>query len=907
MVSVDDLLGRLRGQIAGTVRADAATRELYATDASLYRRRPAVVVRAARPDDLTAAMAAAAESGVPVTMRGAGTSLAGQAVGTGLVIDCGALDACTIDPATRTARVGPGLVLDDLNQAAGTHGLMFGPDVATANRATLGGMIGNNSAGARSIVYGLTADRVIALDVILADGTPATLRRGSAAPAPLEACRPLGARWSGPTLLRRVSGYNLDALAGETPDWPRLLCGSEGTLALVTGAELALDEIPAARGLGLLAFADVDSALDAVTDLLATGPSAIELMDAAMLDPANRAQATAGLTGFGRGAGGLLVVEYSGDPAHVRDRVAALPGARHVLDAAGQQAVWTVRRAGISRALRGEGLVGVHAPTTDAAPLPFIEDPAVPPAHLAAFAREVRRLLDDEALPSVWYGHASVGCLHIRPLLDLRLPGAIARMRRVAEGVADLVVANEGSLSGEHGDGRVRGELLSRMYPPATMAAFAELKDRLDPHGLLNPGVLIRPDALDDGLRIMAAPHRPVIDTSVSFAVQGGFARAVEACNGNAACRAHQGAMCPSFQVLGDERHATRGRAVLLRAAVEGRLEGGLADDGLHEALELCLGCKACANECPASVDMARMKIEALDERWARTGTPATVRAFGATHGLLAAGSRVPRLAAMGTRLAALWLGRRPPTPRRAWSPPQPPAGRPDLTLMMDTFTRYLHPEVGIAALAVFAAAGQRVAVVDPGCCGRAQYSQGRLAPARRQLRGALDRLAPYAIEGVPIVTLEPSCWSMLADDAEHLLDDPRTAAVARVLEPFEQALLRVGVPRLDPRAGTAVVHRHCHDRSTGTDDALMRLVAHIPGLAATPSGAGCCGMAGAFGYAHPELSRDIAEQRLAPAARQADFVVAHGSSCRQQVADVARRPAVHPAVLIAAQLPRAP
>jgi len=902
-VSVDQLIGRLRGQIAGTVRADDATCELYASDASLYRRRPRAVLRARARQDLEAAIGVAAELGVPVTMRGAGTSLAGQAVGEGLVVDASALATCTIDPDTCTARVGPGVVLDDLNRAAAAHGLLFGPDVATATRATLGGMISNNSAGARSIVYGLTADHVTALEVILADGTRARLARGAPAPPALEACRPLGADWSGPTLLRRVSGYNLDALVGEDPDWPRVLCGSEGTLAVIAAAELGLQPIPARRGLGLLAFADVDGALGAVVDLVATGPSAIELLDAAMLDPANRAPVTAGLTGFGRGAGALLVVEYSGAEDEVRAAVAALTGAHAVLDPGGQAAVWAVRRAGIARALRGDGSAGGLNPAADAAPVPVIEDPAVPPARVAAFAGEVRRLLAEEGLPAVWYGHASVGCLHIRPLMDLRLPGAVRQLRRIAEGVADLVVAHGGSLSGEHGDGRLRSELLPRMYPPATIAAFAALKDALDPHGLLNPGVLVRPEALDAGLRLLQAPHRPQMLTSVSFARERGLARAAEACNGNGACRAHQGAMCPSFQVLGDERHSTRGRAVLLRAAIEGRLEEGLADDGLHEALELCLGCKACAAECPAAVDMARLKVEALHARYARTGVPLRARAFGATHTLLATGARAPALAGIGARLAGRVLGRAVPAPTRPWRPPPPGPGRPDLVVVMDTFTRYLHPEVGRAALAVFAAAGARAQVVDPGCCGRTLFSQGRVAAARRRLSGALGRLAPYAFEGIPIVTLEPSCWSMLTDEAATLLDDPRTGPIAAAIETFEAALLRIGVPDLRAREGIAVVHRHCHDRAGGERDHLTELVRRVPGLEVRDSGAGCCGMAGAFGYAHPELSRRIAEDRLAPAARAGDFVVAHGSSCRQQVADCAARPAVHPAVLIAGQL----
>ncbi|HWH14360.1 MAG TPA: FAD-binding and (Fe-S)-binding domain-containing protein, partial [Miltoncostaeaceae bacterium] len=617
---VPDAIGRLQRRVAGDLRIDIGTRELYAADASIYRRRPRAVLRAARPEDLALALEACRADGVPLTMRGAGTSLAGQAVGTGLVVDCGALDAIRIDPDAREAEVGPGAVLDRLNAAAARNGLAFGADVATAGRATLGGMISNNSAGARSVVHGMTADHVVALDVLLADGTRATLRRGAPPPAALAACAPLAADWSGPALLRRASGYLLDALAGADPDWPRVICGAEGTLALILSARLRLVELPPARGLALLPFADVDAALRAVPDLLRTGPSAIELMDAAMLDPANRAGATAGLVGFAAGAASMLVVEYSGAPEEVRAAAGALDGGRAVLDAEGQAAVWAVRRAGIARALRGEGFA---APVErDAKPVAIIEDPAVPPDRVAGFAADVRRLLGEEGVPAVWYGHASVGCLHIRPLMDLRAPDAPARLRRMAEGVADLVVAAGGSLSGEHGDGRARGELLPRMFPPRTMAAFRALRRTLDPQGILNPGVLVDADPLDAGLRLRASPPRRAHRTAVAFAAEGGLARAAEACNGNGACRQHTGTMCPSFQALGDERHATRGRAVLFRAALEGRLPGGLADPALHEALELCLSCKACAHECPAAVDMSRLKVEALAHRHRTHGAP---------------------------------------------------------------------------------------------------------------------------------------------------------------------------------------------------------------------------------------------------------------------------------------------
>ncbi|MFN8121757.1 MAG: FAD-binding and (Fe-S)-binding domain-containing protein [Thermoleophilia bacterium] len=898
------LVRRLSGHVSGEIRADPATRELYSADASLYRRRPAAVLRALRADDLVAAVAACAETGIPLTMRGAGTSLAGQAVGRGLVVDCSALSSCAIDPDARVARVGPGVVLDHLNAAAGAHGLLFGPDVATASRATLGGMISNNSAGARSVVHGLTADAVAALDVVLADGTRATLRRGAAAPPVLESCRPLADDWEGPSLLRRVSGYNLDALAGDDPDWPRLVCGSEGTLAVMTGAELRLEPRPAARGLALLPFPDVDAALDAVVDLLADGPSAIELLDGAMLDPANRARATASLTGFGAGVAAMLVVEHSGDPDEVRRRVLATTGATPVLDAAAQAGVWAVRRSGIARAMRG---LGLDRPVPrDAKPLAFIEDPAVPPARLAAFAREVRRLLAEEGVAASWYGHASVGCLHIRPMIDLRAPGAAAQVRRIAEAVADLVVAHEGSLSGEHGDGRLRGELLPRMYPARTVDAFRRLKDALDPAGILNPGVIVRPEPLDEGLRLLESPPRRGHATVTDFAPQGGLARAAEACNSNGACRARTGVMCPSYQVLGDERHATRGRAVLFRAALEGRLPGGLADDGLHEALSLCLSCKACAAECPASVDMARLKVEALAHRHARDGVPLRTRALGDARRLLALGSRLPGpVLRAGAWAAGRRLGRPVPVPVPAWRPPAPDGPGARVALLADTFTMHLHPGVGDDAVAALTACGARPEVVDAGCCGRPLLSQGLADAARRRLTAMLDRLAPLAIDGVPIVVLEPSCWSMLLDDAPKLLpDDPRARWVADAVEPFERTVLRLGPDRpLAPRTGTAVVHPHCHARALGAGDEVLALARLVPGLEARPSEAGCCGMAGSFGYRHPELSRRIAEDRLLPAARTADVVVAHGTSCRQQVDDLAGVPALHPAQLIAEAL----
>jgi FAD/FMN-containing dehydrogenase/Fe-S oxidoreductase len=875
------LLASLGPSARGELRDDRASRELYAHDASIYRRLPVAALRAADADDLDAAVAACREAGVPLTMRGAGTSLGGQAVGTGLVVDTTALAGIAIDADARTARVGPGAVLDDLNRAAAEHGLLFGPDVASGSRATLGGMIANNSAGARSIAYGLTADHVLSLDVTLADGTRATLRRGAPAPEALEAARPLADGFRPPGLLRRVSGYALDALAGDDPDWPRLVCGSEGTLAVIRAAELRLVPRPPARGLALMSFGSVDAALDATLRALEAGPSAVELMGAAALDADAEAQ---------------LVVEHSGEPGEVEAALRALPGARVVLDGPGQAAIWAVRRAGIGRHL-GERPPGPGDPR----PLAFIEDPAVPPERLPELARGIRRILDREGTSAVWYGHASVGCLHIRPRMDLRLPGATASLRRIAEETADLVVALGGSLSGEHGDGRARSELLPRMYPPQTIAAFARLKGLLDPGRILNPGVVTDPDPLDAGLKLHASPPRRATRTAVSFAREGGLARAGEACNGNGACRSSGTAMCPSYQALRDERHATRGRAVLLRAAIEGRLPGGLADDGLHEALELCLACKACATECPAQVDVARLKAEALAHRHRARGVPARARALGHAHDLLALGARAPRVARWAGAVAGRFMHIAPPMPNRPWRPDSDRDA--DMVVMADTFTRYIEPAIGDAALRVLRASGVRTGVVDPGCCGRPLLSQGLVGPARRRARAALGRLAPHALTGRPIVVLEPSCWSMLVDDIPSLLPgDPRARWVADAAVGFERAVADAGPPPLrdDPR--DVVGHDHCHSRALGGAREGIAALAEA-GVILRRSGAGCCGMAGAFGHVHPDLSARIAEDRLAPAVRGADAAVAAGTSCREQIRRVTGRRALHPAEHMAARL----
>jgi len=606
-------------------------------------------------------------------------------------------------------------------------------------------------------------------------------------------------------------------------------------------------------------------------------------MDADLLDPANRAPAERALLGIVGRAPAMLVVEHSGEVGEAVAAAGRHRGAVVIADAAAQAAVWRIRRTSISRALRVEG---------DGKPIPFIEDPAVPPEQLASFAGEVRRVLADEGMAdAIWYGHASVGCLHIRPMVDLRQAGAVARMRRVAETVADIVVAHGGSLSGEHGDGRLRGELLPRMYGPDLMERFAAVKGALDPTGILNPGVIVNAEPLDSGLRITESGVRRDLPSIIPFTRAGGLQRAVEACNGNGQCRRADEVMCPSYQALHDERHSTRGRAVLLRAAVEGRLDGGLANEGLKEALDLCLSCKACATECPAAVDMSRLKAEAMAARHAVARPPLTITAAAHAHDLLAAGSRGSAVARRITQVASRRVGRPLPVPVREWRPPGPTGRGTRLDVFGDTFTRFLHPEVGDAAVRVLAGAGARVEVRMDGCCGRPALSQGFPDLAIRQARRLLDGLAPHAMAGRPLVVLEPSCWSMLVDDLPQLLpDDPRAQWVADVAVSFERAVTDLGMAV--PGTG-ATVHRHCHACALGDDAALA-----AAGPDAVATDAGCCGMAGAFGYLHPGTSRLIGEHRLVPAINAAAGpVVAAGTSCRTQIADLTGVEALHPAV----------
>nr|WP_244217551.1 FAD-binding and (Fe-S)-binding domain-containing protein [Streptomyces carpinensis] len=912
-------------------------------DASNYRRVPLGVVAPRDADDVAAVLAVCRERGVPVVARGGGTSIAGQATGTGVVLDFTRHmnRVLEIDPEARTAVVQPGLVLDRLQEAAAPHGLRFGPDPSTHSRCTLGGMIGNNSCGSHSVAWGTTADSVRELSVVTARGR--RLRLGQEWAGAPDGLRELAEgelarlRTGFPELPRRISGYALDALLPEKgADVARSFCGSEGTLGVLTEAVVRLVAAPPARALAVLGYADEGAAAEAAAGLLPYGPLTVEGM-ARDLVPA----AAAGLP---RGGAWLFVETGGRTAAEARARAEAIAGAADavdalvVTDAAGQRALWRVREDASGTATRMPD--GSEA-------WPGWEDCAVPPARLGAYLREFRTLLSSHGLRGTPYGHFGDGCIHVRIDFDLLTPAGVGRFRRFSEELAELVVAHGGSLSGEHGDGQARAELLPKMYGEQMVALFERAKGLWDPDDLLNPGMLVRPAPLDAGLRFSVLPREPV-PVAFGYAADGGdFSAAVRRCVGVAKCRTTQvsgaAVMCPSFRATGEERHSTRGRARLLHEMLAGELvTDGWRSTEVRDALDLCLSCKGCRSDCPVEVDMATYKAEFLHHhyegrrrpaahysmgwlpvwlRWAaRTRTAPVVNALAAVRPLAAMAKRlggiapergIPRLAAEPfTR----WWRRRP---RRARE-----GGGDVVVLWPDTFTEHLSPSVGRAAVRVLEAAGLRVALpptvrlrrppVGGGgagplnpvsvlrgarrgrvCCGLTYVSTGQLDRARAVLRRTLRLMEPVLETGAPVVVLEPSCAAALRTDLPELLpDDPRARRLADRVLTFAQALERHAPgwtpPRLDrPVAGQT----HCHQHAVLGDGADRRL-REAAGLTGDLSG-GCCGLAGNFGFerGHWEVSTACAEEQLLPSVRRAGAateILADGFSCRTQLEQLA-------------------
>ncbi|MCF2535416.1 FAD-binding oxidoreductase [Streptomyces sp. FB2] len=935
-----ELERELRAAVRGEVGFDVMSRALTTMDASNYRRVPLGVVAPMDADDIAAALAVCREHRVPVVARGGGTSIAGQATGTGVVLDFTRhMDRLvSLDPQTRTAVVQPGLVLDRLQEAAAPHGLRFGPDPSTHSRCTLGGMIGNNSCGAHSVAWGTTADSVRELDVLTARGERLRLGRNWAgAPDGLRALVEgdlARLRTGFPELPRRISGYALDALLPEHgADVARSFCGSEGTLGIVTEAVVRLVPAPRARALAVLAYADESAAAEAAAGLLPLGPLTVEGM-AADLVPASAA--------LPRG-GAWLFVETGGESegearAHAETivRAADVVDAAVVTDPAGQRALWRLREDASGTATRMPD--GTEA-------WPGWEDCAVPPARLGAYLREFRALLAAHGLRGAPYGHFGDGCIHIRIDFDLLTDRGVGRFRRFSEELADLVVAHGGSLSGEHGDGQARAELLPRMYGEETVRLFERAKGVWDPDDLLNPGMLVRPAPLDANLRFAVLPREPV-DVAFGYPADGGdFAAAVRRCVGVAKCRTTSvggpGVMCPSFRATGAEEHSTRGRARLLHEMLAGELvTDGWRSTEVRDALDLCLACKGCRSDCPVGVDMATYKAEFLHHHYAGRRRPAAHHSMGRlprwlrlvdrtrTAALVNSLASVRPLAALAKRLGGIAPERRLPrlatrTFSRWWESrekPAAPAGGELVVLWPDTFTEHLSPSVGQAAVRVLEAAGLRVALpptvrmtpsgpgegvavaMDPlsvlrgrqrVCCGLTYVSTGQLDRARAVLRRTLDLMEPLLERDTPVVVLEPSCAASLRTDLPELLhDDPRAHRLAGRVLTFAEALERYAPGWAPPRIGRpAVGQTHCHQHAV-LGDAPDRRLREAAGLTGALSG-GCCGLAGNFGFekGHYDVSVACAEEQLLPAVRDAGedaVVLADGYSCRTQLEQLA-------------------
>ncbi|TDJ57019.1 MAG: FAD-binding oxidoreductase [Planctomycetota bacterium] len=940
------------------VRFGRHDRMLYATDASIYQVEPLGVVIPPTIDAAEQVIRYCLANNLPILPRGGGTSLAGQAVNRAIILDfsahCGRV--ISIDSERMQAVVEPGVVLDELNRVAAADGLMFGPDVATSTHATLGGMIGNNSAGAHSILYGRTVEHLAGVDCLLADGTRVTFdvdaadrdeRVAALTRGVVDIVTPLAEeiRRRYPTTTRRVNGYNLDLVLDQVQsgrvNLASLVCGSEGTLAVTLGATVGLVRVPARKTLAIIAAGDLDDALGLLGPIIETGPSAVELLDdviisLAMRNVEYRRYVELLPTDGGAAPGAVLYVEYFGDDedelrAKLADLGKCVEGHAMIsyTDADAMAAAWKLRKA-------GEPLL--HAMPGDRKPLTFIEDTAVDPARLPEFVREFRAIVESHGTTAAYYAHASVGCLHIRPMISLRDPEGRDAVQAIAEAVTELVKTYRGALSGEHGDGRARSPLLRRFYGDAICDAFASIKALFDPDNLLNPGNIVEPAAITDTLRVEPGGHpasMPDIKPFYRYDAEHGFGAAVEMCNGAGVCRKTTGGtMCPSYRALRDERHATRGRGNALRLAITGQLGPSRWDDAeTIRTLDLCLSCKACKAECPSNVDIAKLKSEYTAQRFAAAGrVPMQVRAFAAVRGMNRLGSRLYPLANALTRFGptaaivkrAMGIDRRRSLPRFGpslyrWHARRPVnADAPAVVLMGDCFTAWSEPHIGRSAVEVLEALGYRVVLPRTKCCGRPLISQGMLAEAQSVCRTTAGELA-HAMksnEAVALVGCEPSCISAITDDWLELdmgIDVEPLQALARRTSLVEQFIHErwedhpTAPQPAAPGRETVLLHGHCHQKALWGVDSSAGLLRRLVGDRLEVPDTGCCGMAGAFGFTpgHYELSMAIGESDLLPAIRAEPqaIIAAPGTSCRHQIVDGTGRHAVHPIEIAASVL----
>ncbi len=948
-----ELERELRRRVKGEVRFDAVSRTLYSTDASIYQMEPVGVVIPRNLDDVIGVMELAAQERIPVLPRGGGTSLAGQAVNHAIVLDFSKYmhRVLGVNTEERWARVEPGIVLDQLNRHLASSGLQYAPDPTTSNRACVGGGIGNNTCGSHSVIYGKTVDHVLELRTVLSDGSQAHFRPLAEGELEIKLGRSgleagifrevrriasenrdeIVARY--PKIMRRVSGYNLDDYLDEgQTNLARMVVGSEGTLCIATEAKLNLVPVPKKKALAVLHFDEMARACDATWEVLRHGPAAVELIGRMILDRCRESLGFARLMEFVDGEpDALLVVELNGDTdAEVASKLEALGrdvdrkglgyACVNLTESSAQANVWALRSAGLGLLMSIRG---------DSKPLPYVEDTAVDPQRLGDYVRRFDRIVKDHGTTAGYYGHASVGCLHIRPLVSLKSGEGIDKMVSIASQVSDLVLEFGGSLSGEHGDGIVRGVWTEKMFGPKIYEAFREVKRAFDPHGIMNPGKIVDCPPMTENLRFSQNVSAETMATKLDFSADFGYSGAVEMCNGMGACRKVGGTMCPSYMVTREEEHSTRGRANLLRAVLSGTLkEDALANHRLYEALDLCLECKGCKAECQTGVDMAKLKYEFLDKYNEANGLAARARLFASINRLSRLGSRFAPLSnwASGNPLSRLGLhlllgihGRRRlpsfvrttfPNWFQSRSHPSP-RGRGvggeggTVVLFNDTFMNYNYPQVGIAATELLESAGFNVVLADGlRCCGRPMISKGLLDEAKANARYNVDLLYPHAERGTPIVGCEPSCLLTLRDEYPDLLRDDRARLVAENSYLIDEYLMKLqGEGKLGLRftdaARNVLFHGHCHQKAlVGTVHSMAAL--RLPSnYRVEEVNSGCCGMAGSFGYEkeHYDVSMDIGRQTLFPAveAKGNDWEVAvMGISCRQQIEHGTGRRARH-------------
>ena len=946
-----EIAAELKKRVEGDLHFDKYSRLLYSTDASIYQIEPIGIVVPRHKGDVQAVIEVANRLGVSILSRGGGTSLAGQAVGHSIVLDFSKYmqNVLEVNKEELWCRVQPGLVQDELNAYVRGQGLQFGPDTSTSNRATIGGMVGNNSSGAHSLTYGKTLDHVIELTVLLTDGSEVILK--DLAPAEMERKSKVNsvegrayrevfrlaqqhkseivARY--PKIMRRVSGYNLDEFVKPQPfNLARMIVGSEGTLAAIVEAKMRLVPKPKWTAMDVIHFNDDIEALECAQIVLTTKPYAMESTDKMILNLARGNIEQSRKLGFVQGTpDSLLMVEYAGETeAEVRAQVEKLEELRKrekigyaatlAFKPEEVKSIWGVRKAGLGLLLGMKG---------DKKPIAFVEDTAVSPEKLPEFIKRFREIVTRHDTVAGYYGHCSVGCMHIRPLINLKENGEQQKMVSIANAISDLVLEFNGAMSGEHGDGLARSHFNAKLFGPALYDGFRQIKRAFDPNNLFNPGKIVDAPAMTESLKISPQYKTWEPHTTLDFTEQGGFARAVEMCSGMGECRKKlDGTMCPSYMGTLDEEHSTRGRANALRNVIAGLVpKTEFTGKRLYDVMDLCLECKACKAECPSNVDMAKLKYEFLDHYHRANGLPLRNRIFGAIASLNRIGSALAPVSNwLANSTPNRWLmdifggiDRRRPLPQFAsesfedWFRVHKPEGdgsQGEVVLFHDTFNNYNTPNVAIAATRFLEKSSYRVLLVDKKCCGRPMISKGMLGQAKENAAWNVAKLAPYAEMDTPIVGLEPSCLLTLRDEYPELVRTEAAKQVAQhsfLLEEFVMREVNAGRLSLGAygKGKKVLLHGHCHQKAlVGTAPTVAMLKA--AGYEVSEVDSGCCGMAGSFGFEkeHYDLSIKIGNRRLAPAVKAASAeveVAAPGISCRQQIDHLAQRQAKHPAELL--------